>query len=192
MNIHKFKQSNRIIYEVISGSNAYGLSTPKSDIDIRGVYINPPSKYLGLQEPSSQISDSKQDIQYYSLKRFFELAQTANPNIIELLWMPDDRIKVKTPIMDKLIENRDLFISKKCFYTHSGYAYAQIKKAKGQNKKVHNPMPEEQPKKEDFCWIISNFEGRANWHQHGSPDKSFLIADKSIFPSRPVPLSEIG
>jgi len=138
MNVKQLEASDRIIYKVVSGSHAYGLSTPKSDIDIRGVYINPSSEYLRLQEPAGQISDNKQDIQYYSLKRFFELAQTANPNIIELLWMPEDCIKIKTPIMDKLIENRDLFISKKCFHTHSGYAYAQIKKAKGQNKKVHN------------------------------------------------------
>ncbi len=56
--------------------------------------------------------------------------------------------------MNKLIENRDLFITKKCFHTFSGYAHAQIEKASGANKMVNHPEQFEKPKKEDFCWII--------------------------------------
>jgi len=171
MNLKELQESNKIIYETISGSHAYNLSTPNSDIDIRGVYINPNSEYLKLYEPSKQINDEKNDITYYSLKRFFELVLTANPNIIELLWMPEECIKIITPKMKEIIKHRDLFISKKCFHTHSGYAFAQIKKAKGQNKKVHNPQPEKRPEKEDFCYIITNLAGN-NKH----------------FPSRPIPL----
>jgi predicted nucleotidyltransferase len=154
MDLKELKQSGRIIFECTSGSHAYGTSTPKSDIDIRGFYVNPAREYLGLSEPAAQIGDEKQDITYYSLKRAFELLTSANPNMIELLWMPEDCVKITSTTMEKLIANRDIFISKKCFHTHSGYAYAQIKKAKGQNKKVHNPQSEEMPVKEDFCWII--------------------------------------
>ncbi len=171
MNLKELKESNRIKYETIAGSHAYGLSTPKSDIDIRGIYINPNSEYLKLYEPSKQISDEKSDITYYSLKRFFELAQTANPNIIELLWMPDDCIKFITPKIKELIKHRDLFISKKVYFTHIKYAESQIKKATGQNKKVHNPQPEKRPEKEDFCHIITSLAG-----------------NNERFPSRPIPL----
>ena len=155
MNIADLKSSGRIILDAVGGSIAYGTSTPNSDRDIRGIYINPAREYMGLIEPSGQISDEKHDVTYYSLKRFFELAQKSNPNIIEMLWYPNDCINIMTPHMEKLIAHRDLFISKKCFGSHIGYANAQIKKAKGQNKKVHNPQPEEQPKKEDFCWVIT-------------------------------------
>ena len=159
MDLKELKQSGRIIFECVAGSQAYGLNIPgKSDIDLRGIYINPIREYLGLIEPSKQISDEKNDTTYYSLKRFFELAQIANPNIIELLWMPEDCIKITSTTMEKLIANRDLFISKKCFHTHSGYAYSQIHRAKGQNKKVHNPQPEERPKKEDFCSAVLQCE----------------------------------
>lgn len=154
MNVEMLRKSGRIIFECVSGSHLYGLNTPKSDVDIRGLYLNPSVEYLGLSEPAGQIGDEKHDTTYYSLKRFFELAQTANPNIIELLWVPDDCYRIRTPLMEKLMENRDLFISKKCYHTHSGYAFAQIQKAKGSNKKVHNPQPEEKPKKEDFCFFI--------------------------------------
>ncbi|MFA5313803.1 MAG: nucleotidyltransferase domain-containing protein [Methanomassiliicoccales archaeon] len=158
MNIEKLKKSGRIIFECVSGSHAYGLSVAESDTDIRGIYANPPSDYLGLNEPELQISDAKNDITYYSLKRVFELLQTANPNIIELLWMPEDCIRIQSPIMNRLIANRNIFISKKCYHTHIGYAIAQIERAKGKNKKVHNPQPIERPKKENFCYFVPNYK----------------------------------
>ena len=140
MNVEELRKSGRIIYEVIAGSWAYNTAIEgQSDIDIRGIYINDPSEYLGLSTPSNQIGDEKHDVTYFSLKRFFELARTANPNIIELLWMPEDVVRIQTPVMDKLIENRRLFISKKAFHTHAAYALSQIKKAKGQNKMVNQP-----------------------------------------------------
>jgi len=191
MNLEKLKQSGRIIFECVSGSIAYGLSTPKSDQDIRGIYVNPSSEYLGLIESSKQISDEKNDITYYSLKRIFELLQTANPNILELLWMPEDCVRISSTTMEKLIANRDLFISKKCYHTHSGYAFAQIKKAKGQNKKVHNPQPEERPKKEDFCWIIP-YNGLRGVDHNGLRGEGYLDVTGDVFPCRPIPLMDIG
>jgi len=179
MNLKQLKASDKIFFECIAGSIAYGTNVSTSDEDIRGFFTLPDEAYLSLIEPPQQVGDTKHDITYYSMRRAFELLQTANPNIIELLWMPEDCIKIKTPIMEKLIENRDLFISKKCFHTHSGYAHAQIGKATGQNKKVHNPQPKEQPKKEDFCWFM--------------PKNSFdptEFTDDDDMPSRPIPAND--
>jgi predicted nucleotidyltransferase len=136
MNLELLKKSNKIIYEVVGGSFAYATNIETSDKDIRGLYINDNSDYLGLDEPVMQIGDETHDIVYYSLKRFFNLIKTANPNLIELLWIPQDCVLKSTPISDKLIENRHLFISKKAYFTHSGYAHAQISKATGANKMV--------------------------------------------------------
>ena len=74
--------------------------------------------------------------------------------MIELLWIPDDCVIHQDALMDELLAHRELFISTKCFYTHAAYANAQIKKAKGQNKKVHNPQPEEMPKKETISSVL--------------------------------------
>jgi len=192
MDFKELKQSGRIIFECVAGSHAYGTSTPKSDIDIRGFYVNPATEYLGLTEPSGQIGDEKHDITYYSLKRAFALLMSANPNMIELLWMPEDCIKITSTTMEKLIANRDLFISKKCFDTHSGYAYSQIHRAKGQNKKVHNPQPEEMPKKEDFCWVIRTTDPNVKPCNgcDGSSWSSWSLW--SEFPLRPMPLKGAG
>jgi len=178
MNVDQLRRSNRIIFECISGSHAYGTNVETSDVDIRGFFVVPDRDYLSLIEPPKQIGDDKHDITYYSIRRAFELLQTANPNCIELLWMPEDCVQIMTPIMEKIIENRDLFISKKCFHTHSGYAYSQIKKARGQNKKVHNQMPKERPKKEDFCFIIPI-------------DRGILKCDQ-MMPGRPVDIKNVS
>jgi predicted nucleotidyltransferase len=140
MNLEQLRKSGNIIFECIAGSRCYGTHTEESDTDIRGVYILPNEDYLGLRNPPEQISDEKNDITFYSLKRFIELATPANPNIIELLFVPEECIIQCHPIMRKLIDNRHLFISTKAYHTFSGYAFAQVNRARGMNKRINSPL----------------------------------------------------
>lgn len=151
MNLEMLKESNRIIFECISGSNAYGTNTPASDIDIRGIFIPTKDEIISIKPMIEQVSDKKSDITYYGLKRFFELASENNPNIVELFNIPEDCVQIRHPIMQKILDNRHLFISKKSKHSFSGYAFAQIKKAKGQNKFVNNPLPKEHPTRIESC-----------------------------------------
>lgn len=154
MNLEELEKSGYIIYSYIAGSHSYGLNTEASDIDVRGVYVLPLNERLSIVDFDQEINSSKQDIKYYDIKKFMKLSADCNPALIESLFIPEDCITICTPLMNKLIENRNIFISKKAYNTFSGYAYAQISKCKGQNKMVHNPKPEDPPKKEDFCRII--------------------------------------
>jgi len=163
-----------IIFECVAGSQAHGTSTGSSDEDLRGVFAVPANAYLSLRRPPDQISDDRGDVVYYSLRRFVELLTHANPNILELLFTPDECIRRSSPEMDMLVRHRHLFVSKQCVDTHAGYAMAQLKKAKGQNKWINNPKPEQAPGKEDFCYIIPRH------------------ADPQTRPARPVPLRTIG
>jgi len=164
-----------IIYSCIAGSRAYGTAHAHSDEDIRGIFILPRDHYLSIAEPITMTSDERGDIVYYSLHRFIQLASNANPNIIELLFMPSDCVQLKTPIMEALLNVRDLFITKQAYESHVGYALAQIKKARGQNKWINNPQPRIQPKREDYCWIVL----RENCQDND-------------FPFRPVSLQKTG
>jgi hypothetical protein len=169
------EHSKAILFECISGSRAYGTVTAGSDEDIRGVFVVPAADYINLRRPPDQVGDERGNTVYYSLRRVIELLATANPNILELLFMPEDCVLKTSPAMQMLIAHRYLFISKQCVDTHAGYAMSQIKKARGQNKWVNNPRAEAPPVKEDFCHVIP-------WSG----------AEPAGRPARPVPLRQIG
>jgi hypothetical protein len=170
------EQGGKILFECIAGSRAYGTATAASDEDIRGIFAVPAHAYLDLTRPSDQIGDERGNVVYYSLRRTIELLSAANPNILELLYMPDDCVQKSSPEMQALIERRHLFISRQCADTHAGYAMSQIKKARGQNKWVNNPKSETAPPREEFCHIVP-------WDPGGA---------RSGLPVRPVPLNVIG
>jgi predicted nucleotidyltransferase len=146
--------TSSVLFECIAGSRAYGTSTTASDEDIRGIFAVPAASYMDLVRPPDQISDERGNMVYYSLRRVVELLAQANPNILELLFMPEDCVLQSSPEMQCLVAHRDLFISKQCADTHAGYAMSQIRKAKGHNKWVNNPRPPSPPEKEDYCYIV--------------------------------------
>ncbi len=155
MNIDDLKSQNLILLECISGSRAYGLDTPTSDTDIKGVFYLPKAQFYRL--PSTyipQISNESNDVVYYEIGRFIELLLQNNPSIMELLNTPHDKILYKHPIMN-LIEPKD-FVSKLCQKTFAGFAHSQIKKARGLNKKITNPMSENKKSVLDFCYILQD------------------------------------
>ncbi|MCJ7935230.1 MAG: nucleotidyltransferase domain-containing protein [Chryseobacterium sp.] len=151
MTIQDLKSNNLILFEAISGSRAFGLATENSDTDIRGVYYLPKKDFFGLNY-IPQISNETNDITYYEVGRFVELLQKNNPNILEMLASPEDCILHKDPLID-LLKTED-FLSKLCKDTFAGYAISQIKKAKGLNKKILNPIDKERKSILDFCCIL--------------------------------------
>ncbi len=156
MTIDDLKRKDLIIYECISGSHAYGLNIATSDVDIKGVFVLPKHDFYGLNY-IPQVSDATNDTVYYELGRFMDLLGKNNPNILELLATDVDKIQIKHPVMDRITP--ELFLSKRCKDTFGGYAFTQIRKARGLNKKIVNPMPEEKRTVLDFCYIL---------HQQGS------------------------
>ncbi len=151
MNLEELQKSDRIIFSCLAGSRLYNLATKDSDFDLRGVFMSPHSEYLKIDQPTQQIHSEKQDTIYYDMKRFFELLRSGNPSCFELLWAPQKVIKISSGIWMKMQDNRSIFISKAAYNSYLGYSFGQIKKAKGKNKRVFNPQPEEKPKKIDFC-----------------------------------------
>jgi len=155
MNLEMLKSSDRIIFECIAGSHSYGTNHPDSDVDIRGIFLPSADEVVSILPQIEQVSDTNNDITYYQIRKFFELAAANNPSLMELLFAPKDCIKICEPAMRLILENRLLFISKKAKFTFAGYSHAQIKKAKGQNKFVNNPFPKEHPRREEHCTFLS-------------------------------------
>lgn len=80
MTIEELKDRGLIILECISGSRAYGLETPSSDTDIKGVFLLPKEEFYGLNY-TPQVNNPTNDLVYYEFNRFMELLSVNNPNI---------------------------------------------------------------------------------------------------------------
>ena len=90
--------------------------------------------------------------------------------------MPPDCVRIESDTMRALCARRTLFITRQCVDTHIGYAFSQIKKAKGQNKWVNQPKPADPPRKEDFCHVLTRD----------------ALLRKEAPPARPVALARSG
>jgi hypothetical protein len=153
MTIKELKDRGLIIMECISGSRAYGLATPSSDTDIKGVFLLPKKDYYGLNYVA-QVNNPTNDIVYYEFSRFMELLSVNNPNILELLNTPQESIRFKHPFLDEI--NAELILSKLCKNTFGKFALSQIKKAKGLKKKIVNPVGKERKTILSFCYVNQN------------------------------------
>ncbi|MBL4675486.1 MAG: nucleotidyltransferase domain-containing protein [Mucilaginibacter sp.] len=142
-----------ILLDCVSGSTAYNLNTPSSDIDKKGIFILPQRDLYGFNY-QDQIANSTNDEVYFEIKRFLELLTKNNPNILELLNTPGQHIIYRHPVLE-LIKPVD-FLSKLCLDTFAGYAQTQVKKAKGLNKKINNPFEKERKSVLDFCYVVQD------------------------------------
>ena len=148
------KNNGTLIFAYIRGSHAYGLNVETSDIDTGGVYIANNKDLLSLPGYyKEQVSDEKNDNVVYEVGRFLELLLKSNPNMLEALFVPERCIIYKHPAMDIILENRYKFLSKMAFNSFCSFAFEQIRKARGLNKKIVNPIVE---RKEpiDFCYTF--------------------------------------
>lgn len=105
------------------------------DKDVLGVCIPPKEYYLGMKKfeqferlPEQEDKVDPWDILIYEFHKFVRLLLKSNPNVLCLLWLPEKYyLKVK-PVGQKLIDNRNLFVSKAAYHSFSGYAYGQLKR----------------------------------------------------------------
>lgn len=123
------KLKDNIVLLVVAGSHGYGLNTEKSDLDIRGISMGTPDSILGME--SFDIFENKNtDTVVYSMKRFMELAMKGAPNVLEILFSsPENILYCDEKIGKMLLDNRDMFLSKRIYYSFKGYAKNALKDA---------------------------------------------------------------
>lgn len=144
-----------IAFKSITGSHSYGLNIATSDIDKKGIFVIPNEDIL-LDKYFPQIQKSK-DETHYEILRFLQLLQTANPTVLELLFVEDRFVEQISPEFEILRKERHKFLTKKCKDSFGGYAAAQIKKSRGLNKKF-NWESSKITKKDpiEFCYVEKN------------------------------------
>jgi predicted nucleotidyltransferase len=138
----------------MAGSHSYGLSRPESDVDMKGIaFLNKQQIFSLNDDPEQYIEEANDgadaDLTIYTMKKFFNLAKTANPNILEMLYNSKDNVLFVSPVGQLLMDNRDLFISKKARWSFIGYSDSQLKRINTHRKWLLNP-PTDLPKREDY------------------------------------------
>ncbi|MGB7518454.1 MAG: nucleotidyltransferase domain-containing protein [Spirulinaceae cyanobacterium] len=129
------------IYRCIVGSKAFGLDNANSDTDIRGIYLPPATIHWSLYGIPEQIENDATQECYWELQKFLILALKANPNVLECLYTTV--IEKATPLGEKLLSQREMFLSQLVYQTYNGYVMSQFKKmeqdlrTKGQVKLKH-------------------------------------------------------
>lgn len=159
-----------VALRAIVGSRAYGTNIPTSDTDYKGIYMQPAEDLLSFGYVE-QVNTGKDDVMYEG-RRFVQLLETANPTVLELLFSPRDCIISMGPPFRVLAEARKEFLTKRCADSFGGYAIAQIRKARGLDKKMNwerDRVTRKTPL--DFCYVhegggtmlLTEFAERKGW-----------------------------
>lgn len=132
------------------GSYAYGLNTPASDLDLRGVAIPPTPYFHGFLDRFDQAElKGDPDVVIYDIRKFMALAADGNPSVLELLFVDISDILLMGDEGINLRENRKLFLSRKVKHTFSGYAMQQLKRIATHRRWLLNP-PTHKPTRGEF------------------------------------------
>src|SRR5690349_18486322 len=149
-----FPFPERVIHLFVGGSELHGAKVHGSDdLDIYGVYIEPPEMILGLESfPHfvwSTAGDDRRngpndvDVTLYSLKKWAGLACKGNPTALHFFFAEG---AIRNTLWKEIIANRHVFLARNCAKQFLGFADDQLKRMtgkKGRGKKGQRPEIEE-------------------------------------------------
>jgi uncharacterized protein len=140
----------RTLFLTAHGSHAYGTNLPTSDRDYKGFCIPPKAYFHGYAKRFEQAEfKGDPDMVVYDIRKFFKLAADCNPAIIEILFTETNDHQLVHPLGALVLQNRELFLSRKAKHTFSGYAVAQLKKIRS-HKRWIDGGPQKPPERSDF------------------------------------------
>lgn len=118
---------SNIMFLTLGGSYAYGTNIETSDVDIRGCALNTQEEIL-TNKKFEQFVNEETDTTIYGFNKFVNLLTNVNPNTIEMLGCRPEHYLYISPIGQELIDNRYIFLSKKCVHSFGGYASNQLRR----------------------------------------------------------------
>lgn len=166
---------NNIILLCIGGSHAYGTNNEHSDVDIRGIALNSKEDLL-LWHDFEQVIDTDTDTTVYSLLKIMNLFINCNPNTIEMLGCRKNDYIMLSETGKEILKNKNLFLSKKAFYTFGGYANQQLYRLAQKAKNAFNKKELE----EHILRTLNSMKNEFNKKYTPMPDDGLLMyIDKS-------------
>ncbi len=129
-----------VCLDCVAGSKAYGLDTPASDDDFKGVFLAPLPLVLTGQAPA-MVQDEKHDRQYTELGAFCRELELNNSGAMEL-WacMGGEQELYCAPWLREFLGHYN-FLSRRCYYTYMANAERQLKRICSTHSKAAEPPP---------------------------------------------------
>jgi len=150
-----FSPPNHVVdglqYLVYTGSSAYGVSNDTSDLDIYGFSIPPKemifphlagqilgfgkqiNRFEQYQQHHIKYNEKEYDFTIYSIVKFFQLCMDNNPNMVDVLFVPERCILFASEIGKLVRENRKIFLHKGGLSKYIGYSFSQMHKIETKN-----------------------------------------------------------
>jgi predicted nucleotidyltransferase len=145
-----FAFPDRLIHLFVGGSELHGAKVHgTADLDIYGIYIEPPELVLGLESMPHFVwstagndvrnGPSDVDVTLYSLKKWAALACKGNPTALHFLFAEG---VLRNAIWKDVARSRSVFLSRTFVKPFLGFADDQLKRmtgTKGRGKKGQRP-----------------------------------------------------
>lgn len=122
-----WKDIHKPILIGLGGSWAYGTNVESSDIDVRGISLNTSEEIL-TNKNFEQLLHEPTDTCIYGFNKIISLLSNCNPNTIEILGLKPEQYIYIHPIGQELLDNKKMFLSKKCIHTFGSYAASQARR----------------------------------------------------------------
>ena len=166
--LRKNPLGDNVILLGLGGSYAYGTNNENSDIDIRGIATHSPEDIL-TRKGFEQIVNEQTDTTVYSLEKIINLLSNCNPNTIEILGLEPWQYIYVSDIGQELIDNADMFLSKRAVYAFGGYAAAQLHRLSNKSARLVGQQERERH-------ILTTIENA----RYSYPDKYFYCKEDAI------------
>lgn len=137
-------------YLATVGSESYGCALEhSSDVDLQGICVPPQHlifphlvgeiggfghqlpRFEGWQQHGVVTAQGDNfDLSVFGIVRFFQLLMDNNPNIVDMINVPDHCVQHANEIGELIRQHRHLFFHKGCYHKFGGYSAGQINKLK--------------------------------------------------------------
>lgn len=126
----------KTLCKYLGGSHLYGMNTPASDVDERGVFMNTDPLYVyGYHRLDNQVNQtSEKDVVMHELTQFLKLATKSNTQTLECLFAPHDAFTYADPdFVEHVLAQKERFLNtNQLFKSLEGYLYNEMRLALGE------------------------------------------------------------
>jgi len=136
----QFPHPDSLIHLFVGGSELHGAKVKNTDdLDIYGIYLEPPELVLGLDKQDfyvwSTAGDERRngpddiDVCLYSLRKWAGLAAKGNPTALHFLF--SQNYAPQPEPWEEILKHRNVFLSRQASTQFGGFAEAQLRRLQG-------------------------------------------------------------